>query len=88
MKRNIEKIAEIIGMVSLILFGLLIVYQVIKKIFGGSWTTENIVISLLVFNLGCVFTIGLSLVRLGSDHNHLKNQFRNLASDFKKYAKK
>ncbi len=72
----------------LILLGLFIIYQIIKKVFGGSWTTDSIIISLLIFNLGCVFTIGLSLAKLKSDHNHLTNQFRSLANDFKRDIKK
>jgi hypothetical protein len=70
------------------------VYQVIRNALGGSWDMESIIISLLIFNLGCVFSIGLvlaklnsTLARLSSDHNHLLNQFRILANDFKKDIK-
>ncbi|MBS3088233.1 hypothetical protein J4402_00465 [Candidatus Pacearchaeota archaeon] len=84
MKKTVENILITI----LILFGFFIVYQIIKRILGGSWTTEDIIISLLIFNLGCVFTIGLSLARLISSHNHLSNQFKSLANDFKQHIKK
>ena len=67
----------------LILFGLMLLFQIIKKMLGGSWTVEDIILGLLVLNLGSVFTIGLMLAQLKSDHSHLKGQFRNLASDFK-----
>jgi len=88
MKNDIEKLIENSIVILLIIFGLFIVYQVIKKAFGGSWTSEDIIISLLIFNLGCIFTIGLSLAKISSDHNHLSNQFRSLANDFKKHIKK
>lgn len=88
MKKDIEKLIENIIITLLVIFGLFIIYQIIKKAIGGSWTTEDIIISLLIFNLGCIFTIGLTLAKLKSDHNHLKNQFRSLAEDFKKYIKK
>lgn len=83
-----ERVVEDVIVILLIIFGLYIAYQIIKKATGGSWTTEDIIISLLVFNLGCVFTIGLSLAKLKADHSHLTNQFRSLANDFKKHIKK
>lgn len=88
MKKDIQKLFEDLVITLLIIFGLFIVYQIIKKSIGGSWTTEDIIISLLIFNLGCVFTIGLALAKLTSDHKHLANQFRSLADDFKKHIKK
>ncbi len=88
MKKDVEKLVENIIIVFLILFGLFLVYQIMKNALGCSWTTENIIISLLIFNLGCVLTIGFSLAKLGSDHKHLSNQFKSLAGDFKRYVKK
>lgn len=88
MKKDIEKLIERTIITILILFGLLLIYQILRKVFGGSWETEDIIIALLIFNLGSIFTIGLSFAKLKSDHSHLANQFRNLANDFKKYIKK
>ena len=85
---KMKKIIENVLITLLIIFGFFIVYQIIKRILGGSWTTEDIIISLLIFNLGCIFTIGLSLARLTSAHNHLSNQFKSLANDFKQHIKK
>ena len=83
-----EKSMNIVGVlliIFLILFGLFIAYQIILKIFGGSWETESIIIALLVFNLGLSFTTTFSLVRLNSDHNHLEKKFGYLVKDFKGY---
>jgi len=44
----------------LILFGLLLAYQIIRKIFGDSWSTEAIMIALLIFNLGLTWKISLN----------------------------
>ncbi len=88
MKRDIKNVIENIVIALLIIFGLFLVYQIIIKAFGGSWATEDIIISLLIFNLGCVFTIGLALAKLNSDHNHLASQFNSLAEDFKRHVKK
>ena len=43
----------------LILFGLFIAYQVVKKLLGGSWETEGIIISLLIFNLGLTWRLNM-----------------------------
>ena len=95
MKEKTFKIIETALTVALFIFGLFIIYQILKKIFGGSWATEGIIISLLMFNLGLTFTIifkleksSVKLARLSSDHSHLENQFKSLVSDFKNHSKK
>jgi len=69
--------------VLLIIFGLFLVYQILRIITGGSWSVEDIITSLLFFNLGTVFTIGLMLATLSSDVRHLSRRFDHLAIDFK-----
>jgi hypothetical protein len=48
----------------------------------------DLVIGLLIFNLGSLLTIGMMLAQIQSNHNHLKEQFRSLAGDFKAHIKK
>ncbi|MBU2561966.1 MAG: hypothetical protein KKD17_06745 [Nanoarchaeota archaeon] len=67
-----------------ILFGIYITIQILIKVFGGSWSAEDLVISLLMFNLGGFFTMAFFLARLVSDFNHHRSQFRDLAKDFKR----
>ncbi len=43
----------------LILLGLFIAYQIIRKIVGGSWQTESLIISLLIFNLGLTWRLSM-----------------------------
>ncbi len=62
MKDLKERIIDII----LVLFGLFIAYQLIKAILGGSWQTETLVITLLVFNLGISWKINSGLWKLNS----------------------
>ncbi len=73
-KKLIDKI-EFIAIILLIIFGLFIAYQIILKIFGGSWATEDIIVALLIFVIGFVFTIALNLVKLNLKHDHLEKQF-------------
>lgn len=81
---QIERISQI----ALTIFAVYLIIQVFRHILGGSWTAEDIILGLLIFNLGALFTIGLMLVELKSDHLHFKRQFASLAEDFKMHIKK
>jgi len=48
----------------LIILGLIIAYQLILKIFGGSWQTEAIIIGLLMLNLGLTWKLALNFYKL------------------------
>ena len=50
----------------LILFGLFIAYQLLLKIFGGSWQTESLIIGLLIFNLRLTWKLGERIFKLDS----------------------
>jgi len=81
---RISKLLEIV----VVLFGLFLLFQLIRKILGGSWSAEDLIIGLLLFVVGSLFTIGMMVAQLKSDHKNLKSQFRSLAEDFKKHLTK
>jgi len=87
MSNKISDIIIGILLAVLTIFAAFITYQIFLALSGGSWSNENIIIALLILNIGCTFTIGLALGALNSDHKHLKNQFRHFATDFKEYIK-
>jgi multisubunit Na+/H+ antiporter MnhG subunit len=80
--KDIENIFKI----ALSLFGVYLFFQIVRKMMGGSWSTEDIILGLLVFVVGSIFTIAIMLAQLKSDHNHLKNQFTSLVGDFKELS--
>lgn len=84
--KELTDILQFILTIVLVVFGLFLAYQIILKILGGSWSTENIIIAFLVFNIGLTFTIAFNLAQLRSDHNHLSKQFYFLAKDFKEHT--
>ena len=86
MQRRVIDILQIIMYVLLIVFGFIIIYQIVRKIFGGSWSTENIIISLLMLNIGFTFTLALNQIKTSMEFNHLKYQFKCLAKDFKEHV--
>lgn len=83
MKRKTLNLIQNILVFLIFILGLFIAYQIILKIFGGSWETEDIVVTLLVLIISSIFTIVIILAQLKSDHNHLARQFSSLAKDFK-----
>ena len=84
LNEKVEKFTEII----LLIFGLYLLFQLLRKIFGGSWSTEDIIIALIIFNTGALFTLGMLVTQTKSDLNHMRVQFRSLATDFKAHLKK
>ena len=90
--REKNNIFELILTIVLIIFGAYIAIQLIRKIFGGSWTTESIIISLTILILASLFVItgflinqSKSLGKLESKFDNLKNSFCSLAKDFKEH---
>ncbi len=53
------KLVELLDII-LILLGLFIAYQLIRAILGGSWQTESLIISLLIFNLGLTWRLSMN----------------------------
>jgi len=51
----------------LLLFALFIIFQILRKIFGGSWGLEELVTALLVMNLGATLALHSRLIAV-----HLK----------------
>lgn len=78
-------IFQTILMIILILFGLLILYQIIRKIAGGSWETENIIIALLMFNISLTVVLALNQVRTSIGLHYLTNKVNHLVKDFKEH---
>ncbi len=85
-KRQLTELLNLIIGIALLLFAIFLAYQILSAIFGGSWSTENIIISLLIFNVSVTFTIGYNLAAVKSDLRHLSESFRHLASDFKAHV--
>jgi len=48
----------------LIILGLIIIYQLTLKIFGGSWQTESLILAFLMLNLGLTWKLSMNILRL------------------------
>ena len=77
---KVEKVIEII----LVLFGLFLIFQLIRKIFWGSWDVEDIIIGILLFNTGAILTIGMIVAELKSDYKHIGNRVQKIEDQLQK----
>lgn len=73
--------------VIIIIFGGYIAYQLVRMIFGGSWSTEDLIAALLVLNISVTFSLARRLESLSSEVRHLRSSFQALAADFKTLKK-
>ena len=48
---------ELIAQIFFYIFALIVAYQILRAIFGGTWDTQDIVIALMILNLTATFTI-------------------------------
>ncbi len=67
----------------LIFFGLYLFYQLLRKIFGGSWGAEALIIGLLLFVINFLFRLATTMTQVTTDVHHLQRQFDGLSADFK-----
>ena len=84
--KTIDKFLIILNLF-LIIFGLFVLYQIIRKILGGSWGTEQSILALLILNITITFGIVAIIGTLKSDLKFLRLQFNTLAKDFKPLLK-
>jgi len=70
----------------LILFALYILYQIVLKIFGGSRTVEEIIVSLVIAHIGFTLSQSMKLSSVARYLHHLRLQFNAHANDFKNHV--
>jgi len=72
---KLSEIIKILFYILLLLFAIFMIYQIIIKILGGSWETQDIIVALLVLMMGFLFNITVKVTKLESNFNNLKNSF-------------
>ena len=82
---RLEEVFKISVYIILLVFSFFLIYQIILKILGGSWQTENIIIALMILMIGFIFNITIKLSKLETNFNNLKYSFCSLAKDFKQH---
>ena len=64
--KNITKIISQIAQIFAYLLAVVIIIQILKIIFGGSWKIEDAILALLILNLTLTFALGGYLINLSS----------------------
>ena len=85
-KIPLEKIEKFMK-IFLTAFAVYLIYQILKRILGGSWALESIILGILFLNTAVLISLAMLFMELKSDHKHLKHSFHNLATDFKRLVK-
>src|SRR3989338_2280146 len=85
-------VINIILLIFLILFSLLVIYQLFRKILGGSGTMESILISMniviitsILMIAGFLINLARSIGKIEGNFENIKNSFAHLAQDFKEH---
>ncbi len=86
-KEKMTQMFWIIWKLLWILFALLIAYQILVKVFGGSWISDTLTIGFLVLNTTLIINVAINQAKMRADLNNLARQFQSLAHDFKEHIK-
>ncbi|MBU0980254.1 MAG: hypothetical protein KJ709_05580 [Nanoarchaeota archaeon] len=78
-----KNLLEQVVFYGILLLGLYVTYQIIKILLGGSWAVEDVILALLIFNLGLSGMILRTSTGNMHDIKHLDRGFKALAKDFK-----
>ena len=61
----------------IILFAVFVIFKLIEKIFGGSWETEDLIIALLILNMGWSFVTSYTLWTHLGEHKGYRKAMQN-----------
>lgn len=64
--KNAGKIITIIAQVIAYILAIILIIEITKSIFGGSWQIEEIILGLIIFNLTITFGIGTYIISLNN----------------------
>ena len=76
---------ESIGYWILALFGMFIIYQALRYIFGGSWAIEGVVLAFLVMNFTLTIANSMKLSHFEGEFKEFKHAMLTMAKDFKEF---
>lgn len=66
MAKDSGEILSLIGQFLAYLIGIIIIIQIFRILFGGTWEIENIILAIVIFNLTITFSIGGYLLSLNN----------------------
>jgi len=68
---NKEEVFSLIGQILTYILGAIVIVQILRAIFGGTWDIENIILAIVIFNLTITFSISDYLMKLNNKISNL-----------------
>ncbi len=71
MAKNFVDIINVVGKIIFYILAIILLYQILRAILGGTWSTEDMIIALVIFNLTATLTLFGLIYKLNakiSDH--------------------
>lgn len=65
MSKQIDDIA-LIGQILAYILGAIVIIQILRALFGGTWEIEDIILAIAIFNLTITFSIGGYLLTINN----------------------
>ena len=72
---------------ALILFGLFIIYQLVRRMLGGSWGIETVILGFVIFGLGLTIKNTFDFSSHKGEFKEFKRSMLVMAKDFKEFKK-
>lgn len=66
MRREKGDVLFLIGQILAYILGIIIIIQILRSLFGGTWEVENIILAIVILNLTITFGIGGYLLSLNN----------------------
>ena len=85
-KRFTMKIENIIQ-ITITLFGLFIIYQIVKRMLGGSWEIETVLLALVIFAMTITFSTTFRFNKHLGEFKEFKRSMLEMTKDFKEFRK-
>ena len=76
---TMNKISDILIKTGIIVFAMILIYQIILKLTGHSWQLETIIIALVLFLLQAVYSIKTQIEKIKIDNRYIRrdlNEFK------------
>lgn len=56
----------LVGQIAAYILGIIVIIQILKALFGGTWQIEDIILALVILNLTITFSVGGYLINLNN----------------------
>lgn len=66
MRRDNGKLVSTIAQIGAYLLAIVLFFQLLRALFGGTWKIEDIILALVIFNLTITFGVGGYLISLNN----------------------